>query len=101
MAYFRKEQIEAGVISEFNFTRGALYSDKELFFGPLTDKDVFSELTEEWLLAHVFARAGVFLSVGEAKRCGWGRSIPSGFSDYFFLGTYPKKTVRVTVLDVR
>lgn len=34
------------------------------------------------LLAHLLARAGLFPSVGEARRNGWARPIPPGFSQH-------------------
>lgn len=34
------------------------------------------------LLAHLWARAGVFRSVGEARRAGWAVPVPSGFSQH-------------------
>jgi hypothetical protein len=71
-------------------------SDKETFFGPLTADDVFEEIGPAWKLAHVMFAAGLFQSVGEARRNGWDRPIPAGFAE-FKVGKHRKS---VAILNV-
>jgi hypothetical protein len=40
------------------------------------------EIQPGWTLAHVMHAAGLFPSVGQAKKNGWNRPIPDGWSEY-------------------
>ena len=35
-----------------------------------------------WTMAHVMHKAGVFPSVGQARKAGWGKDIVWGWSDF-------------------
>lgn len=47
-------------------------------------------------MAHLMHRAGVFASTGDARRNGWARPIPRGFSQ-FVVG---KRKISITVLNL-
>lgn len=42
----------------------------------------FQTFAEHETLAHLMQRAGLFKSVGEARRNGWNKPVPPGFSTY-------------------
>lgn len=53
--------------------------DMDLFH----DDDVLTPLDpEDKTMAHLLARLGKFKSVGEARRNGWDRPIPSGWHEF-------------------
>ena len=54
-------------------------SDKKLFFG---EGEVFTIIEDNWLMAHIMHRAGIFLSVSQAKKNGWNKPIPDGFNEF-------------------
>ena len=47
-------------------------------------------LKDNWMLAHVMHVAGLFPSVTSARKNGWNRPIPNGFSE-FTVGKGKKK----------
>ena len=53
--------------------------DKKLFFG---EDEVFTIIEDNWLMAHIMHRAGIFLSVSQAKKNGWNKPIPDGFNEF-------------------
>jgi hypothetical protein len=68
--------------NEFNFVSNTTkVEDIDLFLGPLEpDKDgPIITFDEHWSMANVMHAAGIFKSVGEARRNGWGKPIPDGF----------------------
>lgn len=81
--------------NDFNFhSCDTSERDIELLFGPMEPHDgPFIELEDHWLLAHVMHAAGVFKSVGEAKRNGWDKPVPKGWSQF----TVTKRKVGVFV----
>lgn len=67
--------------TEFNFIgENVSDADAELFMGPFdkTDGPVI-RFPESWSMSHIMHAAGIFKSVGEAKRNGWDKPIPNGF----------------------
>lgn len=80
--------------NEFNFFKSALESDRDLFFGPL-EGEGFVEIGEGWILAHLMAEAGIFPSVSQARKNGYNRPIPAGFTDM----RAGKKKTRITILN--
>ena len=76
-----------------NFFHSSQEKDKELFFGPLTKEDNFVEIQDGWLMAHLLKEAGIFPSVNEARKNGWNKPIPEGFTD-LFIG---KRKIRITI----
>ena len=67
---------------EFNFVRNILETDKSLFFGPLLPEDTFTFIEPHWTLAHIMHHAKIFKSVSDARKNGWNKPIPSGWSEY-------------------
>ena len=68
-------------MNEINFiTKNVTSKDKDLFFGPEVDKEVFIEIEEHWSMANILARAGVFVSVSQARKQGEHKPIPEGFT---------------------
>lgn len=70
--------------NEMNFTgRHTTSSDISMIFGPLSNDDgPFVSLQDGWTLAHVMHYAGLFASVGEAKKNGWSKPVPDGYSEF-------------------
>lgn len=77
-------------------------SDKSLFFGD-DEKDfiVFSDLDD---MSSLVTKAGSFSSRGQAKKNGWNKPVPAGFSTFkigkkfiwilnTFLFTFPESCV--------
>lgn len=66
---------------EFNILIGkTIESDKELFFGPLSEEDEFLSF-EDQNFGNLLAQLGLFPSAGQAKKNGWNKDIPEGFTD--------------------
>ena len=82
--------------NEFNFIRSSDEKDKDLFFGPLSSEDAFLPIEESSIMVHLMFQAGLFKSVSEARRNGWNKPIPSGFSDM----RVGKKKIRITILNI-
>jgi hypothetical protein len=59
-------------------------------------EDRFVEIQPGWRLSHIMHTAGLFNSVGDAKRNGWDRPIPAGFSMF----TVGKRRRQVAILNV-
>jgi hypothetical protein len=85
-------------MAEFNIV-GANFDhcvDMKLFFtdDQIKNKQLDIPLTRidpsDRTLAHLFTRLGKFSSVGEAKRNGWDKEIPSGWS-HFTIGKGSKR----------
>ena len=73
--------------NEVNFVSPAIEPrDLELF--GMADENIVLE--DHWILAHVMHVAGLFPSVSEARRNGWDKPIPPGFSE-FTIGKLKKK----------
>lgn len=84
--------------TEFNILSGKWEEqDKDLFFGPLSPQDEFLVVTEPKLMAHLLNQLGLFNSVSNARKNGWDKPIPNGFSD-FVIG---KLNIRVTILNIQ
>lgn len=84
--------------NEINFVDPKIsQSDINLFLGPLEESDgPFVPIEDNWIMAHVMHRAGVFTSVKDSKRNGWNIPIPRGFNDV----TVGKKKLRVITMTV-
>jgi hypothetical protein len=69
-------------------------SDRELFFGPLEDIDVWIELSVNVRWPDVMVAAGVFTSKSQARKNGWDKDVDAGFTDI----TVGKLKHRITIL---
>ena len=56
---------------------------------------VWSSFQPSETMAHLVHRAGLFKSVGEARRNGWARPVPAGFTD-LVIG---KRKVKIFILN--
>ena len=85
-------------VIDINFIKeGASVEDIDLFLGPFGDENeqnIF--FGEDKIMAHLIAFAGVFPSVGQARKNGWNKEIPKGFSE-FVIG---KNKTKITVLNI-
>ena len=75
------------MLNEANFLSPKV-SDKDRDSFGFDDENIMIE--DHWLLAHVMHMAGVFPSVGIARKNGWNKPIPDGFSE-FTVGKAKKK----------
>ena len=73
--------------NEFNFLSPKV-SDKDRDSFGFDDENIMIE--DHWIMAHVMHMAGVFPSVGIARKQGWNKPIPDGFSE-FTVGRRKKK----------
>ena len=55
----------------------------------------FAWIEDHWLLAHIMHRAGIFPSVGIARKNGWNKPISKGFSEF----TVGKSRKKVWILN--
>jgi len=56
--------------------------DKDLFFGPLNIGDeTFIEIGSRWCMAHILHNVGMFPSISQARKNGWDKPIPWGFTE--------------------
>ena len=62
---------------------GVSRSDLRSFFGPLTGDEVFLHL-EDTHWANLLKTLGIFPSAGQARKNGWDKEIPVGFSEASF-----------------
>jgi hypothetical protein len=84
---------------EFNFIQNILESDKELFFGPLVPgdpNDEFIEIQPHWNMANIVAATGIFSSTNQARKNGFDKDIPNGYTD-MYIGKLKK---RITILNI-
>ena len=65
--------------------------DAELF--GFDDENIMIE--NHWIMAHVMHMVGIFPSVGIARKNGWNKPIPPGFSEF----TVGKNRKKVWILN--
>ena len=75
------------MLNEVNFLSPKV-SDKDRDSFGFDDENIMIE--DHWIMAHVMHMAGVFPSVGIARKQGWNKPIPDGFSE-FTVGKAKKK----------
>jgi hypothetical protein len=56
--------------------------DKELFLGPISGGEEVILFDDTWAMAHVLVHAGVFPSLGQARKNGGDGPIANGFSEF-------------------
>lgn len=72
--------------------------DKELFFGPLSTEE-FIIITEPMKMAHLLYKLNLFTSVGQAKKAGWDKEIPAGYSE-FVIGKLKKELFILNITEL-
>ena len=75
------------MLNEVNFLSPKV-SDKDRDSFGFDDENIMIE--DHWIMAHVMHAAGIFPSVGIARKNGWNKPIPEGFSE-FTVGKAKKK----------
>jgi len=81
--------------NEFNFIHPKMSEKDMKSFGFWDDKDSAWHIDPIWTMAHVMHLAGVFPSVGQARKNGWNKPIQPGFSEF----TVGKMKKRVCILN--
>ena len=76
------------MMSEVNFISLNVSTEEMELFG--FDDEPAVVLKDNWMLAHVMHVAGLFPSVTSARKNGWNKPIPNGFSE-FTVGKGKKK----------
>lgn len=73
-------------------------NDRGLFLGPISsDQDIVEvDSFDSMLMAHLVAQAGIFPSVGQARKNGWNKPVPKGFTT-LIIG---KGKSKVTILNM-
>lgn len=64
--------------------------DKALFLGPIFDFDTFHNVDPELKYPHLLKQFGFFKSNGQARKNGWDKDIPEGYSEHT-IGKLKKK----------
>jgi len=76
--------------NEFNFIHPKMSPKDIESFGFGDTKDSAWHIEDNWIMAHIMHLAGVFPSVSLARKNGWNKPIPEGFSE-FTVGKMKKK----------
>ena len=76
------------MMSEVNFIALNVSTEEMKLIG--FDDEPAVVLKDNWMLAHVMHVAGLFPSVTSARKNGWNKPIPNGFSE-FTVGKGKKK----------
>ena len=79
---------------EFNFIHPRLSWENVKIFGFEKSSNCFS-IEDEWTMAHVMHIAGIFPSVTSARKQGWNKPIPAGFSEH----TVGKRRIQIFILN--
>lgn len=82
------------VHADFMKTEGFMDRLDTLFKGPSGYK--FSTFNEHATMAHLMHRVGIFSSIGDARRNGWNKPIPSGYTEH----TVTKRRISVDILNI-
>ena len=84
------------VTNEFNFLSPKVNSrDRDLMGFDDCGTDMNIMIKDHWIMAHVMHVAGLFPSVGIARKNGWNKPIPTGFSEF----TVGKNRKKVWILN--
>jgi hypothetical protein len=82
--YYQKREIRMRMNkpeSDVNFVcEYTTQEDKELFFGPLEGNENFITIGESWIMAHIVCASDNFPSASQARKNGWNKKIPTGFT---------------------
>ena len=82
------------VKNEYNFIHPSLSWENVKIFGFEKATNCFS-IEDEWTMAHVMHIAGIFPSVTSARKQGWNKPIPAGFSEH----TVGKRRIQIFILN--
>jgi hypothetical protein len=73
----------------FNFVKPGLFSLPESDWWGF-EPDDYIEIQHHWTMANIAVEMGLFPSVGQAKKNGWDKPIPEGFTEKNKLGKMKK-----------
>ena len=79
--------------NEFSFLSPTIGSKDRALFGFDDGDEIF--IDDNWILAHIMHLSGVFPSVSIARKNGWNKPIPKGFSEF----TVGKSRKKVWILN--
>ena len=84
--------------NDFNFvSKNISKKDLDLFLGPTNiEEETFIEIEDRDIMANLIAKIGVFPSISQARKNGWNKPIPLGFSE-FKVG---KRKIMVSILNL-
>ena len=89
-------RVEQNLSNEFNFLSPKVSSrDRDLMGFDDCGTDMNIMIEDHWIMAHIMHLAGVFPSVNIARKNGWNKPIPDGFSEF----TVGKKKKKVWILN--
>lgn len=70
-------------------------ADLDLFMGPIHPQEEFVRFGEAWTMAHIALHLGMFQSLTQARKNGFNKPIPEGFSQHVM----GKKKTAVAILN--
>jgi len=79
-----------------NFIKNIDEKDKDIFFGP---NEEFIDIQLNWCMAHIMHNIGLFKSITQARKNGWDKPIPEGFTK-MSVGKKAKKQ-NVFILNIK
>ena len=90
--------MEENVKPEINFFHeDSTEKDIELLLGPIEENDgPFIPFDDSCIMAHLMVKGGLFPSVSQARKNGWNKPIPKGYTQFPF----GKKRLMVYVLNL-
>lgn len=74
---------------EFNFVKPGVFDLPEIFQWGFEREDSI-EIEPHWTMANIAVEMGLFSSLGQAKKNGWGDPIPEGFTEKRNIGKMKK-----------
>jgi hypothetical protein len=84
-------------MTEFIFIKNIQSTDLDLFFGPIDNEvDKIIPIADNEIMANLLSKADVFPSVSQARKNGWDKPIPFGFTDF----RTGKKKIRISILNI-
>lgn len=57
-------------------------SFRDLFFGPILPEEAFVTFGDQADMGNLIAQTGIFPSASQARKNGWNRPVPEGFSRF-------------------
>ena len=81
--------------NEFNFIAPHV-SDADIDLFGFNDAPNCFNIEDNWLMAHVMHCANIFPSVSSARKQGWNKPIPGGFSEF----TVGKNKTKIWILNL-
>ena len=81
--------------NEFNFIAPHV-SDADIELFGFEDAPNCFNIEDNWLMAHVMHLANIFPSVSSARKQGWNKPIPGGFSEF----TVGKNKTKIWILNL-